>query len=716
MRLHWMTLLILVATGAWAETDVWTSIGPFGGSARALAISPRNSSVVYVGTTGGIFKTTDGGASWRLSNSGLPPGFIARCLAIDPQTPDTIYAGGSGKSGWTWNDRVFKSTDGGATWKGANSGLEDVIFVESLAIDPQNPGRVYAGTSACVLGACYNAAVFKTTDGGTSWSGVSSGLPWAAQTFALIGALAVDPQDSSTIYAGARGGGVFKSSDGGRSWNQVRAAPVAAGLVIDPVNPNTIYAAIANGVAKSVDGGATWDATNTGLPAANCCASLALDPQNTNTLYVGFYYGGVFKSVDGGLSWADTGLPRWDETHIAVPVDSENPSPGLAIDPQQSGTIYAATPGSGIFKSTDGARNWTAVNSGLSATSVMSVAVDARNAGTIYAATGVGVLKTTDGGASWSAAGSGLPGSSFIRSLVIDPLNSETIYAGIAGLGMFKSTDGGASWSGISPALDVRGYPGLVTVDPRNSGVLYAGDFERGGPGFSADMLKSTDGGVTWTSSGSFGNWFTALVIDPQNPNNVYAGDGWQIYKTADGGDNWSDIDVPLPADYDCDECTPISTLAIDPRDSNTVYSGGSIGILKSTDGGSNWRLMNSGLGTLSDWIGVAAIGIDPRDSNILYATISGKIFKSTDGAESWCEAVSGLTVTSVGSFVIDVATDTVYAASDGGGIFAITAPSTLRMSSNSSVWARLPTRQVHEFSRDGHCTPYRFPITAGKP
>ena len=99
------------------------------------------------------------------------------------------------------------------------------------------------------------------------------------------------------------------------------------------------------------------------------------------------------------------------------------------------------------------------VNSSLSATSVTSVAVDARNAGTIHAATGVGVLKTTDGGASWSAAGRGLPWGSFIRSLVIDPLNSETIYAGIAGLGMFKSIDGGASWSGTSSALDVRGPP-----------------------------------------------------------------------------------------------------------------------------------------------------------------------------------------------------------------------------------------------------------------
>jgi photosystem II stability/assembly factor-like uncharacterized protein len=500
-------------------------------------------------------------------------------------------------------------------------------------------------------------------------------LPWAAQAFALIGSLAIDPQDSSTIYAGVRGGGVFKSSDGGASWNQVRAAPVAAGLVIDPVNPNTIYAAVANSVAKSVDRGATWNTANAGLPAANCCASLALDPQHSNTLYVGFYYGGVFKSVDEGRSWTDTGLPRWDYAHTAAPVDSENPSPGLAVDPQQSGTIYAATPGSGIFKSTDGARNWTMVNSRLSATSVTSVAVDARNAGTIYAATGVGVFKTTDGGVSWNAAGSGLPSRSPIRSLVIDPVDSETIYAGIAGLGMFKSTDGGASWSGISSALDVRGYPGLVTVDPRNSGVLYAGGFERGGPGFSADLLKSTDGGATWTSTRSFGNWLTALVIHPQNPNTVYVGAVWQIYKTADGGDNWSDIDVLLPTDYDCDECAPISTLAIDPRDSNTVYAGGSIGILKSTDGGATWRLMNSGLGALSDWIGVSAIVIDPRDSNILYATISGKILKSMDGAASWCEAISGLTVTSVGTLVIDSATDTVYAASDGGGIFAIAVP-----------------------------------------
>jgi hypothetical protein len=166
-------------------------------------------------------------------------------------------------------------------WAGINAWTSigpDGGSVQALAIDPQNLGTVYAGTSG--------AGVFKSTNGGTSWSAANAGL-----TAFNVSTLAVDPQNSGTLYATA-GGSVFKTTDGGAHWSEVYSAPTYGGggdypaysLAIDPQVPSTVYAGSRpGGVWKSTDGGANWDMVNSGLTLTSRVNSLAIDPQNPNT-------------------------------------------------------------------------------------------------------------------------------------------------------------------------------------------------------------------------------------------------------------------------------------------------------------------------------------------------------------------------------------------------------------------------------------------------
>jgi len=687
---------IVTAQGTlWGGTNVWTSIGPDGGNAHALAIDPQNPNIVYASTSGGVFKSVNGGANWSAANSGLPAGYFARSLAIDPRNPSTVYAGGSctvlGSCG------IFKSTDGGTNWSPANSGLDGaVILVESLAIDPQNPSTVYAGTTACFQSSgspgwvegnenlCWRPGVFKTTNGGASWSSANSGLPWASVDFGFVTALAIDPQDPSTVYAGTVSG-VFKTTNGGISWSAAKSgAPCCyTALVIDPNNPSTVYAGTFVGVFKTTNGGTAWSAVNSGLSPV-CCGSLAIDPQDPNTVYAGGS-DAVFKSTDGGTSWAKTGLPSFSDTSFTIAY--QNPSAGLAIDPQNPSTVYAATSGLGVFKSTDRASTWSAVDSGLSATAIQSSAVDPQNPAAIYAATNAGVFKTTNGGVSWSSANSGLPAranapDSMVTavpvSLAIDAQDSRTLFAGIRGplgsqeAGIFRSTDGGANWISVSSALAPGYFLAALAIDPQTPSTVYAGGFNPSTFGFVSEILKSTDWGTNWSPIGSFPSPVWALVIDSQSPSNLYAVDGG-IFKSTDGGASWRDLSVPTDSVGDCDECLPVGVLAVDPQRPDTLYAGGSVGVLKSTDGGTSWNAANSGLPPLPDAYGVRSLVIDPQNSTTLYAAMAGKAFRSTDGAATWSEVTSGLTTLSVTALAIDPSNSTVYAATYGGGMFAIT-------------------------------------------
>jgi photosystem II stability/assembly factor-like uncharacterized protein len=263
----------------------------------ALAIDPQSQRIIYAATGLGVFKSVDGGHRWRATNTGLADilrtdplshrvveGFVY-VLAIDRQHPKTVYAG-TGRG-------LFKSADGGRSWRPA--GLPRRYFT-SLAIDPTTPKTVYAGV-ASFQG---RGGVFKTADGGRSWRPAAGGTAGLTQMYSGV-TLAVDPSSPATVYAGSYKRGLFKSTDGARSWQAAGLQSSSVGaLAIDPQKPGTVYAVSwRKGIFKSVDGGLSWRS----LPGLRRVTALALDPRNPEILYAGTEAGVVFKSTSGGESW-----------------------------------------------------------------------------------------------------------------------------------------------------------------------------------------------------------------------------------------------------------------------------------------------------------------------------------------------------------------------------------------------------------------------------
>jgi photosystem II stability/assembly factor-like uncharacterized protein len=550
--------------------------------------------------------------------------------------------------------------------------------ISAVVIDSQNPRTVYAATQG--------NGVFKSADGGASWSSASDGLPGP-----FVINLVMNPQNTNTLYALMNGFGVYKTTDGGTNWNPARSGlPCCFGvdllelptLVIDPQHPDTLYTAPSySGVYKTTDGGASWVAVNSGLPGNSDTTSLAIDPQNPNTLYalsgLGTHYETVFKTTDGGASWRAVGSapPGYDWATAILLVDPQNPS-----------TLYAGT-FNGVLKSKDAGVTW--ANSGLSgAPRILGLAFESQGPSTIYAlaitrrimlpsgkcCSLVGSLfKSMDGGANWVGIGDGLTGPDFDPQddcscgythlgLAIDPANPDTLYVGTYGAGIFKSADNGASWNAANAGLKAipdSAFSGSLAVDPQNPRTLYLASRNR--------VYQSTDAGTNWNSTA----WgvpdvdLTTLAIDPQKPRTIYAGSAHGedfptggIFKSVDGGISWLALNTP--------DWGGLRSLTIDPYNSRTLYAGAEWwGVYKSRDGGETWA---AGTPPVR---GIGPIAVDPKHPETIYAGVGNPpapVIKSVDSAASWNPASTGLPDGGVSALAIDPQNpDTVYAGLSGG-------------------------------------------------
>jgi hypothetical protein len=516
--------------------------GGFNDFATGLQISPADPNTLYVGfTTNGLYKSTDGGASW--THVAALSGGVSK-LAINPNNAAQLLVGNNGS--------LQRSTDGGVTWSAVLGGYFNLI-----AFDPKSVNRVLAETSI--------GALYVSTDAGGVWllnSHVPSGLAYSgAWSPVTAGVLAVGTNEGvfyssdvghtltyrstgidaaylynisasrspgAQVYATFLPGqnGIFRHVTGG--WQLTNKSDLTAafgaassfsGLAVDPGNSSIVYAGTWGGIAKSVDGGNSWTVPSSYF-SGNLPYSIAIDPNDTQVVYVASQQTGISRSPDGGATWQarNNGLPV---------VGSNVPMIDVFVDPGHAQWLYAITlsPQS-LYRSTDSGLNWSVVAGGYPANeSAATVAFDPQDANRVYIGAQSGAYRSLDGGITWSAMQ--LPvNSKFVSSILIDPDTPATVVllAAAGAFGVVRSVDYGTSWASVpwDPYHENFQPPRLGALDPAQPGNLIVGVPSHGVREFqiAPDLAISLSG---LTSPLSLGSMPTLHVNVQNKPSSLFA-------------------------------------------------------------------------------------------------------------------------------------------------------------------------------------------------
>ena len=624
--------LKLRETALGVATAQWSAYPLNGGEMTSIAADPVNARIAWVGTRdAGVFKTTDGGASWQPARDGLT--FLPiRTLRLDPTDPDTLWAG-------TDLDGVWKTIDGGASWARTGRELFGDMVVFNVAVEPSRPSTVFTGLAGGV--AMSFGAVFKSTDAGGTWRQADAGIPRYSEQYpytkGAVFALALNPAQPSMLSAGTAGQGAFRSTDGGQSWTAINdGVPFVYGstdrrvevnaLAFDPFHGGRL-AGVLGGSYFTFDAGAWVQRSTQGSPVGFMSSLLYFHPTISDLLFTTGAIGGLARSTDGGVSWQNK---RWGVVDIG-------------LGPAAPNTVFAArgndpsTPG-GVMKSVDLGETWSEASQGIIAQDVQCVAIDPHDPRSIYAGTGTGFLFVShDGGQSWTKAlrhflENDDVNFNGVSSIAVDPRDSAVITVA-AGAGLYRSTNRGATFNevkGISSPLVIAVAPGA------SQSLTFVG------ASYGNGVYRSRDGGTTWERKNAglplFGdslNPILAIAIDPNDDRTVWAGTqyGGGIVRSTDRGDHWQARGL--------DQENFVEAISVMPGNSSEILAGAGFesgNIYKSTDGGATWQKKLADIGF------VKSLVRDPRDPRVVYAGSEGfGVLRSGDGGETWQDRESGL-------------------------------------------------------------------------
>ena len=303
-------------------------------------------------------------------------------IQLHPKNPDIIYI--------ATNDYIYKTRDGGQTWTNLSKGMSHSRVI-AMAIDPTYPATVYAGTKG--------DAVYKSHDGGQRWASMRSGLDDATIS-SVVNQFVFDSTDSNHIFL-ATTMGVFETKNGGDNWTKkmegMKEVLMVVTLAMDPTRPAILYAGTSGGVYKTINEAGHWEKVNNGLVSPEIVkssralgvTSVLVDPFEPETVYAATL-AGLYKTTDGAESWVRIGESLTDQMIIA-----------MVLDRTRKGVIYLAGR-DGVHRSEDGGMTWKAVNNGLATTNVRSIAQSATDPGLFYAGTnGSGLYRSRDSGETW---------------------------------------------------------------------------------------------------------------------------------------------------------------------------------------------------------------------------------------------------------------------------------------------------------------------------
>jgi len=640
--------------GGMSWTPVFESTGA--GSIGAVAVAPSAPQIVWVGTGednnlrsvsygDGVYKSTDGGATW--THMGLRTSQHVGRIRIHPTNPDVVWVASVGPLWAAGGERgVFKTTDGGKTWRNVLS-VDQHTGAADLVLDSSNPDVMYAAThqrerrAYNFVGGGPGSGIWKSTDGGESWTELTSGLP--KSDMGRIG-LDVAMSRPSTVYAVTEGSaqGVYRTDDGGASWRKVSdvaSIPWYFGEIrVDPKDPETVYH-LGVQLQMSRDGGATWQNTARGPHVDH--HAFWINPENPTHLILG-NDGGLYVSRDRGASW-DFSVNLPVAQFYAVSLDMAEPFFNIAGGLQDNSTWG----GPSRTRSSDGvfSSDWY----GMAGGDGFYAAIDPTDPDIAYAESQEGVIlrydrRTGDRKGIQPQAPEGERPYRFNWSapIKISPWDHNTVY--FAGNHLFKSTNRGDAWTRLGEDLtrDIEedSLPLMGKVQARGAVSLHEGvvDFstisdvdisplQRGLLVTGSDdgvVAISTDDGQTWTrqtrfpgvpdtayvSKVRFSRHDAAVVyvtFDNHRSNDFKP----YVVRSTDGGRDWTSISANLPAFGN------VRAFTEHPANPDLLFVGTEMGLFVSTDRGGTWTRMGGGFPIVR----VDDLAIHPRDNALVVAT-----------------------------------------------------------------------------------------------
>jgi photosystem II stability/assembly factor-like uncharacterized protein len=604
----------------------------------ALEVVPSDPPAVLAATDSGIFRSADGGATWQSSRveAGGQMLFAVefQALALDPRDPTIVYAGAGLTGDGGTDSGLFKSTDGGLTFAAADLSIEHTV-VSSIAVDPFDSRTVYAASPqpSNLVSTPQPNGVFKSIDGGATWQVKNDGLRLPAgkdERFGLqagVIQVAVDPETAGTLYAVVGSSGeLYRSRDGAESWQPLPAGFAATTVVVGRHGVLYLGGALPGqppAVWKSLDGGRHW--RRTAAPGSAALLVPASEPAAgrggvaPDVLYAAGG-GGLARSTDGGATW------QVDDAGMSI----------LAVDrlAAGSGTVYAVADGD-LYRGNSFGSAWRRLAlpqaNPAAPFPITDLAVDPDNPSRVFAVVAGGLVASRTAGSFWRRVA--LPDAACVElnSVTLAPSDGLTVYAGgspPSGIGdapppcsggcqTFRSRDGGATWECL-PLTNVMSF----VVDPSDSETVYAFQPVLPGVELDCDFAKSSDGGRTWQpmrpGDFGFGVGFSLLAIDPAASRHLYTVLDRTLWESLDGGQSWATKGPGIPP-FPTLFPSPVAALLVDPRDSSMLYASvDPVGVLRSTNGGLSWTLLSGGLpsGVLD---APGPLAIDPSQPDLLF-------------------------------------------------------------------------------------------------
>jgi photosystem II stability/assembly factor-like uncharacterized protein len=591
-----LTVFASFASAAHAQAS-WLPYGPDGGDARSFATDPHDHNHIYLGTVSGtIYDSHDGGQSWkRLAVIGKRDDLVLDNIIVDPANANRVLAGGwvldhedgglyiSNDAGKTWTankelsghsvrsltvapsdpkimilgttmDGVYRSTDSGNTWKLISPpGSKEIHEVESVAIDPKDPQRMYAGTWHLP---------WRTSDGGQTWQSMKEGIIDDSDVFSII----VDPTNPSNVFLSACSG-IYRSTDQGMKYTKVQGIPSTARrtrvLMEDPKSPGTVFAGTTEGLWKTSDGGRTF--LRNGDPSW-IINDVNIDAQNSNRVLLATDRNGVLLSNDGGLTFTPSNS-GFSSRQISSVVQDRSNSTRLYV-----GIINDKTAG-GVFVSEDGGLVWSQRAIGLAGADVFSLtqAPD----GTMLAGTRHGIFRYN--GDSWISSG---------MTLALPPLEDPNPPKPAAkrpaasARGRAGSRTSAAATQYRAPA--VRKPAKIAPPQESNTSVYAMATADNAiFAGTDEGLLTSSDNGRTWNHVRS-ADGQTWRMVTAQGTH-VVLGDLHKLAVSGDSGQTFHVVAAPT-------ELTYISTVTVE--DGGRLWVGGREGIWVSENDGTSWHTL----------------------------------------------------------------------------------------------------------------------------